>query len=264
MRLLGYYSALLRAELAATAQYRLQLVVGILGWVVPFVMIALWRSAAADAPIEGIAADQFTTYFIGILLITSNGVMPALVFGFGQLVHSGQLSVLLLRPFHPLHSLVARQLAENAVKLGPLVVICVVVVRWLDGVVSTSPVDWALAFALAVFGIVNTAYVGAIVGSLALWTTKSEGFQSLVFGVEWIAAGVIAPVALLPLGLGDVVRLLPFWLGLGAPSELVAELLPARSAIVALMLSVAWTVVLDRLLRFLWRRGMVQYEAVGT
>ena len=113
MRLARYYAALLRAELAATAQYRLQLVVGIVGWVVPFVMIALWRSAAAEAPIEGVTAGQFTTYFLGILLITSSGVMGTLVFGFGHLVYSGQLSVLLLRPFHPLHSMVARQLAAG-------------------------------------------------------------------------------------------------------------------------------------------------------
>ena len=99
------YRTLLSSELAAAATYRAQLLVGALGWVVPLAMLALWRGAGGDEPIEGITAGQLTTYYLVVLVVTGLSPIGALIFGLSELVYSGRLSSLLLRPVHPLHGL---------------------------------------------------------------------------------------------------------------------------------------------------------------
>ncbi len=52
---------MVRAEMQAAAAYRAQLFLSMLAWVVPLAFLALWRGAAADGPIGGITAPQFST-----------------------------------------------------------------------------------------------------------------------------------------------------------------------------------------------------------
>lgn len=259
-----YYRSLLRAELAASAAYRAQLVVGLFGWVVPFVMIALWRGAAGDGTIEGITGAQFSTYFVGVLVATTLGVGGAVVFGVGDLVHSGKLSPLLLRPHHPVHTIVARQVAENLTRLVPLLLVAIATITLLDGALADDVRSWLLAPPLMVVGIVGTVYISVLVGSLAMWMTKSAGVQGLIFGVEWIIGGVIAPVVLLPPALTAIARVQPLWFAIGAPAELVSGISPASDGAVALGLGLVWIAGLHVVVARVWRVALVRYEAVGT
>lgn len=259
-----YYGALMRAELSATAAYRAQIVVGMFGWVVPFVMIALWRGAAGDETIGGISAGKFTTYFVGVLVATTMGLSAAVVFGLGQLIHSGRLSPLLLRPHHPIHVIVARQLAENLTRLPPLLLVAFATIALLDGAVATDPWAWVVAVVLLAVGIVNMVYVAALVGSIALWMRKSAGVAGLIFGFEWVLGGLVAPVVLLPGALTEIARALPLWYAIGAPSELIAGISSVGVGVRALGLGIVWLGILHLALGVVWRRGMVRYESVGT
>jgi ABC-2 type transport system permease protein len=261
-RVTRVYGGLMRSELQAASTYRSQLVLGALSWVVPVAFMALWRGAAAGGDVEGITGAQFTTYYAVVMLTTSLQLSRSLAFDVEPLVHSGQLSALLLRPHHPMHVLVARGVAQLTYKVTPLLLVVPALIVFLGGTVSDDPVQWTLAAALVPLGFVCDVYLSLMMGALALWITRSVALSGLVFGAEWLIGGLVAPVALMPGPLPDVLRHQPLWFAIGAPAEAVSgiSLLSPWMILEALV----WVVLLHLAFARMWRRGLLRYEAVGT
>lgn len=253
---------MLGVEVQAMSAYRAQLFLGVFGWVVPFAFMALWRSAAGSSPVAGITGAQFTTYYVGILVTTTAAIGSGMIGGLSALIHSGQLSASLLRPVNPLLALSARGLAQRGYRLLPLFLVAPLVVVVGDGQLSSDWSQVVLAPAVAVMGFVVAGYLAAIVATLSFWMTKAGGVQGLLQGLEWLAGGVAAPVALLPGPWDVIVRHTPFWLSLGAPAEMVAGI--SKFGVPQVLEMVAWGGALHIVLTLCWRRGIRQYEAVGT
>lgn len=262
VRLARVGSALIGAEVQAASAYRAQLLVGVFGWVVPLAFMALWRGAAGDGAIEGTTSAQFATYFAVMLVTTSVALTPVIVFGFGDLVHSGQLSSMLLRPHHPLLTLVARAVAQKTYRVPPVLLVFPLLLALTGGTVTDHVPSLVLAPVVCLLGVIGASYLAALVATIAFWMTKSNGVQGLLSGLEWIVGGLVAPVALLPGILPDIVRHQPLWFAGGAPAEMVAGMGHHGwgTAVEALL----WIVVLDQVFRVVWRRGLRRYEAVGT
>ncbi|CUR59527.1 membrane hypothetical protein [metagenome] len=261
-RLLRVYGGLLRLELQAASTYRSQLVLGALTWVVPVAFMALWRGAAGSDGIDGISSSQFTTYYAVLLLTTSLQLTNHLCFGLEPLVHTGELSALLLRPHHAMHALVARGVAQLSFRLSPLLVVVPVLVVALGGSVSHSATQWCLAVLITPLGFVAEVYLALMMASIALWITRSGALTGLLFGAEWILGGLIAPIALLPWVLPELLRHQPLWFAIGAPAEAVSGI--GTLSPWTLLEALAWGVALHLVYARIWRRGLRRYEAVGT
>lgn len=261
-RLPTVYGALLRGEMMATSGYRANLIISMIGWVVPFVMLALWRGAAADGPIESITAGQFTTYFAVVLLTTAFSLAGHLIYGFTPLVHDGRLAHYLQRPYHPFHNIIADALSATAFRAITVFVLFAGVLG-LVGAEFGPSAALPVAVLLWVAGLVGTAYIAALAGTTALWVTRAYGLQSLAIGAEGLLGGMYAPVMLLPGWLEIIARHTPFWFQIGAPAELVAGILDTRDGLIAIAEAVVWVGALHALFRVVWRRGLRQYELVG-
>lgn len=261
-RLVRLYSGLLRAELQAASAYRAQLALGALAWITPLAFMALWRGASSAAPVNGIAQGQFTAYFALLLLTTSLQLILPVIFMFGDLVYTGQLSALLLRPGHAIHTIVARSLSHKAFGVPVLLVLVPVVLVVTDAVVTVSPSRVLVAVLTCVLGIVGSTYLAAMAGALAFWMTKAQGVQGLLVGAEWVLGGLIAPVSLLPGPLAAIVPHQPLWFADAALPELLSGIREASPLMV--VEAAAWVVVLHLAYRLLWRRALRTYEAVGT
>ena len=256
------YGGLLRSELQAASAYRSQLVLGALSWVVPVAFMALWRGAAAGGDVAGITGAQFTTYFAVTMLTTSVQLTQILSFEIEPLVYSGELSALMLRPHHPLHVLIARGLAQLAYKLTPLLLVVPALIVFLGGSVSSDATQWLLAAGLGPLGFLAVVYLGLMMGSLALWITRSAALSGLLLGAEWLIGGLVAPLALMPAPLPGILRHQPLWFAIGAPAEAVSGI--SRLSPWMLLEGLAWVVVLHLAFARMWWRGLRRYEAVGT
>ena len=261
-RLVAIYGALIRVELQAASAYRAQLLLSALGWVVPVSFMALWRGAASGGPVDGISAGQFTTYFAVLLLTTSVQLTRHLSFEVAPMVHSGQLSALLLRPHHPLHVLIARGIAELTFRLTPLLLVMPLLILGIGGIVTHSAPQWVMGVVLMVLGLVAESYLAAMMGSLALWLTRSSGIRGLLYGAEWVFGGLVAPIALLPGILPELLRHQPLWFAIGGPAEAISGISVVSPW--TLVEAAGWIVVLHLLFTEMWKRGMRRYEAVGT
>ena len=256
------YGALIGLELQVVSTYRAQLLLGALSWVVPVGFMALWRGAAAAGPVDGITAAQFTTYFAVLLFTTSLQLSRNLSFQLAPMVHSGELSALLLRPHHPMHVLIAKGIAELTYRLTPLLVVVPLLIWLVGGTVTTDPAQWVIGGGVMLLGTVSETYLGAMMGAVALWLTRSSGVRGLLFGAEWLFGGLVAPIALLPGVLPELLRHQPLWFAIGAGGEAISGISVLSPWV--LMEAALWIVVLHELFAAIWRRGMKRYEAVGT
>ena len=256
------YAALLKVEAQAASAYRWEIVLSAFAWIVPLAFLALWSGAAADGPVEGITRAQFATYYSLMLVTTSLQVTMAVIFEFGWQVYSGQLSAQLLRPVHPLHQVVARAFATKLYSLPPMLLVVPVSLWLTGGQVSDRPGDWALAVVVTLLGTAGLTHLAAMSGAIAFWMTKAQGIQGLLFGVEWVIGGLVAPVALLPGILPTLAVHQPLWYANAAGPEILSGI--GRHGWGLVLEATLWLVVLHVAYRMIWRAAVRRYEAVGT
>lgn len=98
----------------------------------------------------------------------------------------------------------------------------------------------------------------------AFWTERAIALVSLGNVVISLLGGAAAPMFLLPVGLADVGRLLPFWSMLGLPSEIAAGVLTHQQIVAGYAVQAIWLVVLVPVAMLVWRRGLRTFTAVGA
>lgn len=252
--------AMTRAELAADAAYRAQLVIAAFGWVVPLVMMVLWRTTTADPA----AQARITTYYLATMVLTGFDPIGVIAMGSGDLIRTGRMASLLVRPVHPFSGLLARSLARIPISLLAATIMVAVAAAVLDVTVIADPLAWVVALVALAVGLVGIGLIVSLFAMLSFWTSKAEGLQSLVFGCEWLFGGLIAPLALIDGWFGLNARHQPFWLAVGGPAELVSGLREPGAVAVSVVAGLGWTAALIPIVRFTWGRAVRRHEAVGS
>ena len=104
--------------------------------------------------------------------------------------------------------------------------------------------------------------VQAIFGMFAFWFQQSLGLYNLWFVAIALLGGYVVPLPLLPHGLEQAARWLPFQASLSAPVEILIGTAQHPLEVVAVQL--AWVVLAFAGAAALWRRGLRRYGAVGA
>jgi ABC-2 type transport system permease protein len=98
----------------------------------------------------------------------------------------------------------------------------------------------------------------------AFWTERATALVSLANVVTGMLGGAAAPMFLLPSGLADLGRLLPFWPMLGMPGEIAAGALTGTQIATGYGHQLAWLIIFAVLVALVWRRGLRRFTAVGA
>jgi len=98
----------------------------------------------------------------------------------------------------------------------------------------------------------------------AFWTDRASALVS--FGSTGVAllGGTAAPLFLLPPGIAEVARWLPFWPMLGLPGEIAAGVLTGPQIWSGYAGQLVWLLILIGLTAATWRRGLRVFTAVGA
>jgi ABC-2 type transport system permease protein len=256
-------AAMWRLGIAEAMAYRAALLIWILTTTFPLVSLALWHRLAQSGPIGSYGSADFVAYFVAAFLIrqlTASWV----VWDLGSQIASGELSVLLMRPVHPLLHHLMSNLAALPVRMllaAPLGVLVLI----FAGEVALDPGLHLLLVPIAVFlaWLLNLA-VQICVASLAFWLTSSAYLFELWLGLYMVLSGYAVPTSLFPAGLAEIVRYLPFQASLGFPVELTIGRLSGPEIGAGFALQLLWLAVFGVLALWLWRRGLRVYGAVGA
>lgn len=264
-RSLSVLAALWRLGFAEALAYRASLVIWILTTTFPLVALALWAGIArASGPVGDYGEAEFVAYFVAAFVVrqlTASWV----VWDLERQIRLGELSVLLLRPVSPILHHMMQNLAVLPVRLVLALPLAVVVLVVAGGLEIAGDVRLLILLPPALLGawILNFA-IQTTIASLAFWWQRSATLFEVWTCFFVVLSGYALPTSLLPGGLAEVVRVLPFHALLGFPVELLLGRLGIAEALHFLALQWLWVALSIGLATLTWRRGIRVYSAFGA
>jgi ABC-2 type transport system permease protein len=257
------FPALLKVGFAEAVAYRAEMLVWILATTMPFIMLALWSTVAADAPVGRFDQDDFTAYFLITFIVRQlTGAWAAWEINFE--VRNGTLAMRLLRPIHPIWAYAAENIAAVPMRLVvsvPVAIVTLLVVgpRHLPN----SAALWAIGLVALVGGWLLTFLANIIIGSLSLYIESSLKVMEIWLAVFMVFSGYLIPVELFPGVLRTALDWLPFRYQIGLPVEVLTSAHDVSAALGLLGRQWLFVVVLWGLSLLVWRGGLKRYAAYG-
>jgi len=105
-----------------------------------------------------------------------------------------------------------------------------------------------------------TSYAMAM---LAFWVLEVSTFIFILFAFEYIASGHLFPLDILPRGLAQLLFFTPFPYQMYFPVSIYMGKVSGASLLQGLLIQLAWVALAYGFARFMWRRGIKKYSAVG-
>lgn len=255
--------ALVRGLWLSWLQYRSFFFLLAFGWMIPpLIAMLVWMAAAGDGSLQGLNRANLAAYYLALILV--NQVTYAQTnWTVGDLIRTGELNRVLLRPIPPLYDALASEFAGKVVYLVfdlPVVAVLAMILRpemhWtLPGLLAFLPAlvfAWALRFLW-----------GYWLALLAFWTTRADALLGLQDTLVFLLAGQVAPLALLPPTMQYIAHLLPFRYMLAFPVEVLSGQMDTRQMFTGFAMQLAWLLFSALLTLLCWRLGVRRYTAVG-
>jgi ABC-2 type transport system permease protein len=248
-------------------QYRANLLMYLLYWLVsPIVYLAVWVTIAnSRGSVQGLTANDFITYYLALLIVdqlTSEITIHILAYK----IQDGTLSSDLLRPVHPiLTGALVNNLAFKVLNLMAFIPIWLVLFLVFrpdySGVTLQSVL---LALPGIVIGFWLNFLFGAILTSLAFWTTRVYSITQFFYLVMILFSGQFVPLQLMPPAVQTIARYLPYQMFRYTPIEIILKRMTNQDMLVEYAVSLVWLVIFYFLFRWVWREGVKRFSAVGA
>ncbi|MBL8057662.1 MAG: ABC-2 family transporter protein [Anaerolineales bacterium] len=265
--MLRIYQRLWQVTWAEQWQYRANLIMYLLYWLVsPVVYLAVWSAIAeAQGSVNGLTANDFATYYL-TLLIVDQLTSEITIHAFGYKVQDGSLSGELIRPAHPLlTNTLVYNLAFKALSLLGLVPVWAVLFALFQPDYGTVTLANLLLALLAIglgFGI--SFLLGAALTCVAFWTTRVWALYELYAGVTVLFSGQFVPLSLMPPAIQTAAQFLPFQMFKYVPVQIILGRLTWPEVLGYYALGLAWLAAAWLLFRWVWSAGLKRYSAVGA
>lgn len=262
-RALDIAAALLRVGFADAMAYRGEFVVWFLSTNTALIMLALWTSVAAEAPVGRFGERQFVAYFLVTLVVRLlSGAW--VVWEMNMDIRSGALGMRLLRPLHPFLHYAGENIAAWPLRLATATPV-IVVVFWVVGISGLSH-DWRqlALFPLTLAGAWSLTFCAmAAVGTLSFFWQSSMNVFHLWMLLYFVFSGYIVPIELFPTALREIVAYLPFRYIIALPVETALGFIDLRTSLVYFGRQSAYIAGFAALAMYLWRTGVRRYEVFG-
>lgn len=262
--LAGFYATAMKLSAARWLQYRTRNFVLQLAMAFEAVVyLALWRTVAGGAQPSGWTAGGVSAYYIVWTLVRQMSITQT-PDEFERRIRTGQFSLLLLRPVHPLHHDLADGTGAKLVMLVlwlPIGAVLTLVFRPELTVTAVKLV--AFAFACGAGYLIRSLYFW-LLGLTAFWTTRVSAAFAFLLSAELLLSGRFVPVALLPAWLQPIAGFLPFRWVFGFPIETLATDMTPAQLVTGVATQAGWIALGAAGVALLWPVAVRRYSAVGN
>lgn len=259
------YRTQFKTSIAIGVQYRANTAIWLLSLIIePLIYLAVWTTIAQaqGGSVGGFTSGEFAAYYITWMLVRHLAVTLAPEALEGR-VRTGEYSVLLLRPVHPIHVDIADNLGYKLVALPMVLVIMVGL-----AVVFPPAFNLQLWSVLAFIPVMMLAFLVRflahwMLGMIPFWITRAHALFEVWFVTEIFLTGRLAPLSLLPVPLLALASALPFRWMVAFPVELFLGRLNREDVLIGFGMQTIWLGIEIMLLMAIWRAAMRRYGAVG-
>ncbi|MCI0394644.1 MAG: ABC-2 family transporter protein [Chloroflexi bacterium] len=262
--LLDIYRAQMKRWFAVQLQYRAALLIWLIGLVLdPVLYLVVWSTVAGQGEVGGFDRAGFAAYFIATMIV-NHLTFTWHMWEYDYRIRHGEMSILLLRPVHPIHEDISDNVTYKIITVVVVVPITAALVLLFRP--AWDPAGWAvLAFIPALFlAFAIQFFCGWALAMAAFWTSRVAAINQMWFVGKLFLAGQLAPLSLLPPAAQVAATILPYRWILSFPVELLlGRLSPAETA-AGFAAQLAWLLLSLALVRVAWRAGVRRYEAFGA
>ncbi len=264
-RYVEFYLASARIAMLQHFQYRVANYFYMIGMMAePVIYLVVWSTIAEQqgGQVGGYTAGAFAAYYIVWTLVRNMNIVFT-PFGWEERIREGELSMMLMRPMHPIHNDIAY---FSGMKV-------VVIVLWLPLAVfltwvfkPTLDFTWmeALVFFIAIWGayLIRTMLL-SLLGMITFWTTRVSAIFELYFGFELILSGRLVPMTLMPQWVQNISNYLPFKWTFFFPIDALVGSMSTRELWTGVGMQILWITIGASFLNLIWRAAIKQFSAVG-
>ncbi len=268
-RTLRALPTVLKISFAEAVAYRAEMFVWVLATTMPLISLALWTAVARDQPVvaqstgKAYGTAEFTGYFLAVFIVRQlTSAWAAWQINFE--VRTGTMAMRLLKPFHPMLSFAAENIAAIPMRLVVAIPVAVIALLLVGPkVLPHDPALWGI-WVLAMVGAWSISFLSNIaIGCLAFFMQSSTKVMDVWLAVSFVFSGYLFPLDFLPLWMRNATNALPFRYQIGFPVELMTSMHDRAGALVLLGRQWAFVALLLALTSLLWRRGLRRFSAFG-
>ena len=267
-RMLAFYSiykAYFRAALMLQFQYRIAMLIWLLGGVIePLMYLVVWRTVAQQqgGSVGGYSVNDFVVYFIATMMV-SHGTFTWIMWEYVYRIRMGLFSVMLLKPIHPIHSDIADNIGYKFLTLVVMVPISLLLAWFFEA--SWQPTIWSLAafVPVLILAFLMRFYWEWALAMVAFWTTRIDAMNQAYIVTTLFFSGRLAPLDLFPQVVQRVADFLPFRWMLAFPVELLLGRVTPRELLMGLGAQLFWLFAGYLFMQLIYRAGIKRYAAFG-
>jgi ABC-2 type transport system permease protein len=264
--LFEYYRAKFETEIAVQFAYRGAIFIWLVSLVTtPLISLVVWTTVAREngGSAGGFTAGEYAAYFVAVMVV-NNLTFTWIMWEMEWRVKNGMFSPLLLRPIHPIHNDVVANLTFKLLTSIAMVPIVIALAIGFDADFDTS-VWHGLAFVPILLSAMYLRFVCEwTVGLAAFWITRTMTLNHLYGMTTFFLAGQVAPLSLFPDWLRIVASILPFRWMMAFPVDVLLGRADGIDILIGLGMQALWIALAMLTMRFVWRRGVERYSAVGA
>jgi ABC-2 type transport system permease protein len=262
------YAAVFKLGLQNTFVYRWNYVLRAVFGLIPLAgTVFLWR-AVFDEKGSGLQGYDYGSmiYYYLLMILVSNLVTPAEdEWQIAADIREGQINSFLTKPLSYLAYRFCIFLSGRLVyTLVTILPIALIFLYFRD--VIRLPADASTYFfafiSLIMSGLIQF-FISYAVSMMAFWILEISTVVFIVYSFEYFLGGQMFPIDLMPPAFQAVMKWLPFYYELFCPIAIFLERLQGAEMFEALAIQTFWLVALWAFARFMWKRGLGHYQAVG-
>lgn len=223
----------------------------------------IWKSVLGqEGEIYGYSFPAIMTYLFGTTILRSL-VMGSRTIDLGTMIHTGNLTIPLMRPLNLFNLFFVRDLADKLFNLSFILVeIPLILLIFKPPVfIQSDPHSIFLFLCSLSLAILIYFYLNVIFGSIAFWSRDIWAPRFLLMVIMEFAAGAMFPLDMLPEIWQKVLYLTPFPYLLFIP--LKTYLGESTLAGPHVLIGLVWVVMLGLATKLIWSKGIRSYEAEG-